>query len=225
MAETFRLFPGNTQTKRHRARCAALVVASLCALSACGSPSKTLVEEYAQTNTRSSFILCSNFGCSTRYRTSLSEAEWLEIRAHFQPQAVDPSAERAQMARAIGHIERVIGPKVGTSKDRPGAAIIPLHSRKGQQDCIDEAYNTTTYLQFMERDKLFSWHKTGVPATRGYVVDRWFHNTATVIENDTGDAYVIDSWFGANGEAADVAGLDAWLGGWAPEYFSKRTDR
>lgn len=204
---------------------AALAAAAAWALSACGSPSKSLVEEYEQTNMRSSFILCSNFGCSARYRTSLSEAEWLEIRAYFQPQATDSAAERGQMARAIGHIEQIVGPKVGTTKDRPGAAILPMYSTKGQQDCIDEAYNTTTYLQFMERDNLLAWHAVGEPATRGYIVDRWFHNTATVIENSTGDAYVVDSWFGANGEAADVAGLEAWLDGWAPEYFSKRTDR
>lgn len=204
---------------------AALVGVSVCILSACGSPSKSLVQEYQQTNTRSNFILCSNFGCSARYRTSLSEAEWVGVRAYFEPRATDAAAERVQMALAVGHIEQVLGPKVGTTKDRPGAAIVPFYSTRGQQDCIDEAYNTTTYLQFMERDKLFAWHSVGEPVTRGHVIDRWFHNTAIVIEIETGENYVIDSWFGANGEAADVTTLEAWLDGWAPEVFATRTDR
>lgn len=213
------------QRKRRVTARAVLFAASACILSACGSPSKTLVEEYQQTNARNSFILCSNFGCSARYKTSISDGEWTEIRAYFDQAAPNAEAERAQVAQAIGHLERILGRKVGTTKDRPGAAIMPFYSTKGQQDCIDEAYNTTTYLQFMERDKLLTWHIVGKPAKRGYVVDRWFHNTATVIETATGAHYVIDSWFGANGEAADIATLEAWMDGWAPEVFATRTDR
>lgn len=194
-------------------------------LSGCGAPAKNLVETNMAGNSRDAFMFCSGFGCSRRHNMSLSDAEWEQIRGYFLETAPDAASERAQIAEAIGHIERIMGEKAGTKADRPGASIIPLHSTRGQQDCIDEAYNTTTYLQFMEADNFLKWHKVGLPAHRGMVLDRWFHNTATVIENETGTSYVIDSWFGANGEASDVTTLEAWDDGWSPPLFSTRKDK
>ncbi len=199
--------------------------AAAIALSGCGAPAKSLVERNMAANSREAFLFCSGFGCSRRHDMSLSDMEWDEIGAYFSVAAPDAASERAQIAQAIGHIERIMGEKAGTKSDRPGASIIPLHSTRGQQDCIDEAYNTTTYLQFMEADNFLKWHTVGLPAHRGMVIDRWFHNTATVVEKETGDNYVIDSWFGANGEPSDVTTLDAWNDGWSPALFSTRTDR
>ena len=144
---------------------------------------------------------------------------------YFAATPDDAASERQQIALAIGHVERIVGAKAGTQNDRPGAAILPTCSTSDQQDCIDEAYNTSVYLHFMEQDGLLKWHKVGLPAHRGMIIDRWFHNTATVIETDTGVSYVIDSWFGANGEPADVTTLEAWNDGWEPAHFETRTDR
>ncbi|MFN3230519.1 MAG: hypothetical protein ACE363_00010 [Alphaproteobacteria bacterium] len=196
-------------------------------LAACagGSPSTRLVEDHIETSTRSNFTFCSNYGCSVRWTMGLSTLEWDRVRAYFAPPAADAAAERAQIAQAIGEIERITGRKAGTDIDKPGAAIIAMHSLKGQHDCIDEAHNTTVYLTFMERDGLLKWHSVGEPAHRGMIIDRWFHNTATVIEKNTGAAYVIDSWFGANGEPSDVTTLENWMDGWEPEKFKTRADR
>jgi len=216
--------PEGPQTMRRK--CLAALICGLWLAGCAGtSPSKGLVEDHIETSTREHFTFCSNFGCSVRWDMGLSDAEWERVRAYFAEPAPDPAAERRQMAEAVGEIERITGKKAGTDKDKPGAAIIPFHSREGQHDCIDEAHNTTVYLTFMERDGLLKWHRVGEPAHRGHVIDRWFHNTATVIEKDTGDAYVIDSWFGANGEPADVTTVEAWLDGWEPEKFKTRTDR
>lgn len=205
----------------------ALLFASAVAivLVGCGAPAKTLVQANMAENSREAFLFCSGFGCSRRHDMSLSDKDWQEIAAYFSESAPDAAIERTRIAEAIGHVERIMGEKAGTKSDRPGASIIPLHSTRGQQDCIDEAYNTTTYLQFMEADKFLKWHKVGLPAHRGMVIDRWFHNTATVVEIETGESYVIDSWFGANGEPSDVTTLEAWDGGWSPALFSTRKDR
>lgn len=202
-----------------------LVAAALVVLSGCGAPAKHLVEENMADNSRQSFLFCSHFGCSYRHTMSLNDEEWGEITRYFAEALPDAVSERTQIAQAVGHIERIMGEKAGTKSDRPGASIIPLHSTRGQQDCIDEAYNTSTYLQFMEADNLLKWHKVGLPAHRGMIFDRWFHNTATVIEIESGQSYVIDSWFGANGEPADITTLEAWSDGWEPKHFSTRTDR
>lgn len=171
-------------------------------------------------------MFCSNFGCSVEWTVGLSNGEWDQVRSYFAQPASDAADERQQIAEAIGELERIVGKKTGTDKDRPGIdqAILSFRSLEGQHDCIDEAHNTEVYLTFMERDGLLKWHTVGKAAHRGMVFDRWFHNTATVVEKDTGSAYVIDSWFGPNGIPADVTTLEAWLDGWEPPRYSKDKD-
>lgn len=169
--------------------------------------------------------MCSDYGCTAQWQVGITDAEWDRVRARFASPAPDAAAERVQIAHAIGEIEQIVGPKTGTDKDKPGATILVLGSTRGQQDCIDEAHNTTLYLIFMARDGLLNWHTVGQPVKRGYVIDQWFHNTATVIENETQEAWAIDSWFGAAGEPADVVTVEIWLDGWEPEKFKTRPDR
>ena len=200
---------------------------ALCALSVSGcsgSPSTSLVEKHMPESKRTAFTLCGHYGCTAQWRVGINDAEWDRVRAHFATPAPNAAAERVQIADAIGEIERIIGPKTGTDRDKPGATII-AGSTRGQQDCIDEAHNTTLYMYFMDRDGLLKWHDVGQPIKRGYVIDRWFHNTATVVEKDTGAVWAIDSWFGANGEPADVVDAAAWMDGWEPEKFKTRPDR
>ncbi len=195
------------------------------ALAGCGaSPTVRLLEDHAGQDTRANFVVCSDYQCSKRYNVSLGDAEWTTVRAVFEPPPADAAAERARIALAIGQIERIIGPKTNTSGDRPGATIITTRT-SGQMDCIDESHNTTLYLRMMARDGLLKFHDVGQPIIRGHVIDRWFHNTATVTDRGTGVQWVIDSWFGANGEPADVITAEQWLSGWEPEKFRTRADR
>jgi hypothetical protein len=149
----------------------------------------------------------------------IREDEWASIREIFAQPVNDAQAERRQIALAIGQIENIIGPKAKTSNDNAGAKVLTFASKRGQLDCIDESHNTATFLHFMQEDGLLQWHKVGPVAHRGMIIDRWFHNTAVVIENESGDSYVIDSWFGLNGDPADVLPLAQWMEGWHPEGF------
>lgn len=195
------------------------------ALAGCGaSPTIGMLEGHVDQDTTSNFVVCANYQCTARYNVVMTDADWAQVRAFFDPPAADPAAERQQISLAIGQIERIVGPKTNTAKDRPGATIITTDT-KGQMDCLDESHNTSVYLHLIERDHLLKWHKVGQPIIRGHVIDRWFHNTATVTDTTTGVLWVIDSWFGANGEPADVVTADVWLKGWEPEKFLTRTDR
>lgn len=186
------------------------------------SPSRELDEEYGHMNeTPARFGVCKGYGCETFVRISLSAAEWQTVRAAFtgpykEEPHKDAGGERAGMARAIGRIEQLAGPKTGTAGDAPGAAILNFDNAH-EMDCIDESFNTTTYLRFLARDGLLIWHEVGQPVRRGSFVDRWPHNTATVIERATGQKFAIDSWFHGNGHAAEVVSLDLWLKGWQPD--------
>jgi hypothetical protein len=197
-------------------RMALLAVLALL-VSACGhSPSAGLIRKYAARNSIASFQVCHDYGCSEASTTSFTEAEWARVRAQFARVAQSAADEREQIRHAIATMETIVGPKTGTDIDGPGAAIINF-MRVGQMDCIDEAYNTSVYLTFLAQDGLLRWHDVGVPANRGMVIDRWFHNTATITERATGERYTVDSWFGANGTMPDVVPLWAWLDGWSPE--------
>lgn len=189
-------------------------------LTSCGhSPAGSLQARYGEKNNISAFLVCSEYNCSTRQWVSLNEAEWRQVRSNFLPAPLNAAEERERIRSAVALIENLVGPKAGTDIDRAGAAIFTLDKR-GQLDCIDEAYNTTTYLRLMGADGLIRFHEIGEPAKRGYILNRWPHNTATVIEHETGASYAVDSWFGANGSLPEVVTLQSWLDGWSPEASS-----
>jgi hypothetical protein len=196
-------------------RGAALALAVLCA-SCNHSPAEALHARYGDQNDISAFLVRSEYGCAKKQWVSLDEAEWTQVRSSFIPAATNAADERENVRKAVALIESSVGPKVGTDIDRAGATIF-TYDKRGQLDCIDEAYNTTTYLRLMAADDLIKFHDIGEPARRGYIINRWPHNTATVIEHDSGTNYAVDSWFGANGMLPDVVTLDAWLDGWDPE--------
>lgn len=181
------------------------------------SPDGWLLARYGSHNTTGAFLICKNYGCAARVMVSFAPADWQQVRADFAPAAANAAEEREQVRHAIALLETLVGPKAGTEHDEAGAPIFTFNlARDGQLDCIDEAYNTTTYLRLMAADGLLKWHDVGQPAERGYFLDRWPHNTATVIEHGSGTAYTVDSWFHANGEMPETVLLKDWLDGWSP---------
>lgn len=198
----------------------------LCAavLAACShAPSRELVRDYGHWNeSPERFGVCMGYGCAEIHMTGLKPAEWAGVREIFGAPG-NAAEERAAIARAVGLIERLVGPRTGSDGDRPGAAIVNFR-RQGQMDCIDEAFNTTSYLRFLERDGLLRHHAVGLPVRRGSFIDRWPHNAATIMEKGIGSqaggagvAYVVDSWFHGNGVPPEVLPLAEWMAGWSPE--------
>lgn len=181
------------------------------------SPTRELLADFGdQTTAWSEMGICAGYGCTTYYKLGLSAAEAGRILAAYGAPAASSAEEREAIRRAIAEIELIVGPKTGTAGDEPGAAIINF-SRRGQMDCIDESFNTTTYLRLMEKNGFLRFHKVGAPLRRGYFLDRWPHNTATVIDNADGQRYVVDSWFHGNGVPPEVVSAAEWLKGWHPE--------
>ncbi len=201
---------GSTKTLK----AAVLLLPVFCA-SCSYSPAESLLARYRDQNDISSFLVCSEYNCSTKQWVSLDDAEWNQVRSSFLPAPLNAVDERERIRDAVALIEKLVGPKAGTDVDRAGATIMTTNKR-GQLDCIDEAYNTTTYLRLMGADNLIKFHEIGEPARRGYIINRWPHNTATVVEYETRASYVVDSWFGANGMLPDVVTLELWMDGWSP---------
>ncbi len=168
------------------------------------------------------FGICKGYGCRDYLKTGLSEGEWEQIKQIFVISPENAEEERSLIKKAIALFEVFIGPKTGTSGDDAGAQIINF-SAQDQMDCIDETFNTSTYLHLLRKSGLIKFHKIGKPLHRGNYITRWPHNTATIHEEGIGilvnskGHFVVDSWFHANGEEPEIIPAALWSSGWSPK--------
>lgn len=169
--------------------------------------------------TISDFDVCDSAGCRSVTGLSYTPKEWQSITALFEPKAKSAAEERERINIAIGAMETIIGQKNGTLGDAPRNK---RHLGTGKQiDCIAEAANTTVALLLLEQNGLLRYHRIGYPQHRGFTRLRYPHNTASVVELETGAGYVIDSWFFAGGEPAICVPTDLWKAGYDPDKDPK----
>lgn len=162
----------------------------------------------------SDFDVCDSAGCRSITGLSYSPEEWQSIASIFKTKPENAKAERERINIAIGAMETIIGSKNGTLGDAPKNQ---RHLGTGKQiDCIAEAANTTVALLLLHQGGLLRFHDVGYPKHRGFTRLRLPHNTASVIEKQTGEKYVIDSWFFAGGEASVSVPVSEWKAGYDP---------
>jgi hypothetical protein len=128
-----------------------------------------------------------------------------------------PFQERRAIAYAIAMIETKVGAKLGI-KDRAGMEFGGTGDPT-QEDCVDEATNTTSYLLVLQSHGLLKYHTVGIPMTKGDLlkatlqgdpVKYWPHWTAVIQEKKTGQRFAVDSWIYANGENPAVVEVEKW---------------
>ncbi len=128
-----------------------------------------------------------------------------------------PYEERRAVAYAIADIEIKVGAKLGI-KDRAGMEF-GGSGDPTQQDCVDEATNTTSYLLVLQSNGLLKYHMVRIPFSKGDLlkatlqgdpVKYWPHWTAVLEEKGTGQRYAVDSWIYANGENPAVVKVEDW---------------
>jgi hypothetical protein len=162
----------------------------------------------------SAFTICYGYGCRKTARVQLSVAQWKRIRDIFSPRPPDAASERACIAQAIGVMESIVGPLTATDSDIGGSFQGAF--RKNQMDCEDEAVNTCTYLVMMQDEGLISFHDIYKPTMRGFMVMGWPHVAVVLKDKQTGERFVVDSWFEDNGHPAHVVAYKLWKSGWRP---------
>lgn len=154
------------------------------------------------------FPVCYDYGCKTRETVTLSDYRWQIVARQFDPPPLSPADERRRIAGAIGLLEILVGERTPTQADLGGNARgAGLH---GQMDCIDESTNTSTYLDLLWRAGLLRWHEP-LPRRRRskWLVDN--HWSAAIRDLQSGQAWVVDSWFADNGLPPDIRPMDDWL--------------
>ncbi len=148
--------------------------------------------------------VCHAYGCKEQTPFTFSQQDIAEISALMARTRRNdsPAEERRAMAYAIGWMERRVAPTVGTATDRPSMDFIGS-GVSSQQDCVDEATNTTSYLLVLDRHGLIRHHIVERPFAKDSI-NRWTHWAALIEEKGTGARYAIDSSSGPNGDNPTV---------------------
>lgn len=153
---------------------------------------------------------CSGTACRHLWLVILTPDDREDIRQIFE-QVADASQERHAIAQAIARIETSVGRQNGTWADaagnRPSETDDP-----DQLDCVSETANTRSYLDRLIQAGLVTHHHAGRIAMRFTLILQ--HVAPTIVADDDGTEYVIDSWVGANGEEPSVEAYSQWRGHW-----------
>ena len=163
--------------------------------------------------------VCHAYSCKqqTAYTFSREDIAEIAVVMNKVKRADTPFEERRAAAYAIGHIEAKVGAKLGIN-DRAGMQFTAANNPT-QQDCVDEATNTTSYLLVLQTNGLLKHHT--VEGTmykqnlaRGLAtlnpVKYWPHFAAVLKEKESGQKYAVDSWSGPNGENPAVVKVEDW---------------
>jgi len=158
--------------------------------------------------------VCHAYGCRKQTRFRFTPADIASIRDLMTKtrKGDTPNEERRAVAYAIGWIEKRVGDAIGTATDRAGMDF-GASGDPTQQDCVDEATNTTSYLLVLQNNGLLRHHTVGTPFakddySRG--VSGWTHWTGVLKENQNGQRWAVDSWIYANGENPAVVEVEKW---------------
>ena len=214
---------------------ACLVVAAL-ALAACENPGFGSLEGHYTTFSvpepkGATVHVCHAYGCRMRTKFTFTEADLVELAALMKKtrgkEPDTPEQERRAVAYAIGWMETRVGNVIGTKDDRPGMDF-EGSGDPTQQDCVDEATNTTSYLTVLASRGLIRHHAVGIPFSKeNYLrgIAGWTHWTAVLVEKPyAGDArakvklaasaggqrWAVDSWIYANGENPAIVKAEDW---------------
>ncbi len=194
------------------------VLASLLFISGCAfqKPPQTFLKYYRVGLPQlDAFEVCAMAGCEKVSLISYDDAEWRRLGALFEPASVSKEQERQRIAQAVALTENLIGTKNNTQGDLPRNQ--GFFATTPQLDCIAESANTTIALMLLEQQGWIRFHRIIYPRHRGLLDLQAPHNAASIEELDSGQQFVVDSWFYANGEKPIIVPVQRWHSGYDPE--------
>ena len=153
---------------------AAIAVATVlagCTYERTGSPSLHYNEFKTMPPRGNTVTVCHAYGCQEQTKFRFTSADIAKIRNIIRTtkKADTPHEERRGVAYAIAWIEKRVGKEIGTDKDRPGMEFAGSGDPT-QQDCVDEATNTTSYMLVMQHNNLLKHHRVGRPFSKGNIL-------------------------------------------------------
>lgn len=170
------------------------------------------------------FMACADIGCETRLTTGISRGEEAKIRALFGSVA-SPNEERRAISLALGLFELFVGrqDRIQTWGDLPKNTHLGNPVRSRQLDCFSESHNTLTYLLILADQKLIRFHSIGDIRRRGFLFDQ--HYAPVIVDRQTREDFIVDTWFLANASPAVLLPYSAWVEGNDAEYIALAKNR
>jgi hypothetical protein len=179
-----------------------------------GPPAYHFQEFHAREPQGNTVYVCHAYGCQMQTGVTF-HAEQIKAIAEVMrktKKADNAAEERRAVAYAIGWMETYTGNIVGTKDDRPGMDY-DGSGDPTQQDCVDEATNTTAYLLVLQKNDLLKYHTVGRPFSRGNIllgVSNWPHWTGVLWETSNHQKWAVDSWIYQNGENPAIVEAERW---------------
>ncbi len=195
-----------------------IILTSLFGLAGCtfereGPADYHFQEFQARAPRKNTVYVCSAYGCQKQTPVNFSEKLPAIADLMKKTKKADSAAEeRRAIAYAIGYMERHAGEVAGTKNDRPGMDW-DGSGDPTQQDCVDEATNTTAYMLVLQNNGLLKYHTVGRPFSRGNIllgVSNWPHWTGVLWETSNKQKWAVDSWIYDNGENPAVVEAEKW---------------
>jgi len=180
-------------------------------------PASKFVDRYGEQNpSPQSLTLCEGYSCHFGVHVALSSSEWAQVKAIFEPQAADATAERDRVARAVETLDLLVARHTGTAVQQRRDWI--NRGDPSQVDCVDHTVNTVTYLRLFYDARLLHWNHPGEPAHRGSIIGWDVANTAVLVENESNRGYSIDTALGDVGLPPYVIPIEQWVAGPIPGF-------
>jgi hypothetical protein len=179
-----------------------------------GPPDYHFQEFQARPPSGNTVYVCHAYGCQKQTAVSFKAEQIKAITEVMKKtkKADTAAEERRAVAYAVAWMETYTGEIVGTKDDRPGMDF-EGSGDPTQQDCVDEATNTTAYLMILQNNGLLKYHTVGRPFSRGNIllgVSNWPHWTAVLWETANKQKWAVDSWIYVNGENPAIVEAEKW---------------
>jgi len=156
--------------------------------------------------------LCYDYGCAKQLEVSISSeaSDWL---ARLFDDIHDATMERSQIQQAVQALYWLSAQDSPIWHDKGGDRFD--NNADGRMDCIDHSHNDLVFLQYLATQGWLHFHRVDdiVRRTR-YLVTQHFASYITELE--TGQQWVVDSWFNSFGEPPVVVPLALWKEGFSP---------
>ncbi len=196
-----------------------LIFMTLC-VSSCSTGQGMILRPFEEffkqdTITPHNFQLCHAHNCSQKTQVSLRPLQWRSIQGIFAQKPETAEEERALIAQAIAHIELSVDRVTRLHPDEAGSTALDID--ESQMDSVDEARNTSLYLQFLQDDNLLHFHERIDPLHRARVLKIVLpHNSAAIKDIETGQVYAVDSYFTDSGDTVSIVPVQEWVKNWRP---------
>lgn len=179
-------------------------------VAACTSGSSNFHGEIARVDSARIYV-CHGFDCRNTTRLDVSAGDRAALSRIMETGRSGPTEERAAVSRAVQYFEERSTEVIGVRDE--ARSHIRQTGEVGQMDCIDVSTNTRSLLLYLAEVGLLRHHVVERNVTRGAIFDgRYFHATAVLRENASGERWAVDGWYGPGGAAPQIKPMSQWLG-------------